>query len=154
MINSLILIGCNQEKDAINAFNDGDYETALVLWQQRAQDNDNVAQNYLGIHYHLGLGVDQNIRKAVEWYELAAKAGNPEAQRNLGSLYESGKLGKRDFEEAYVWLYAAYQQGNVHAAKTLETISGQLSPGRVRKLKQRAAPYIVNDIVDPENDDY
>lgn len=150
----MALTACSQEKDPIKAFNNGDYETAFMLWQHRVQHKDNIAQNYLGIHYHLGLGVEQNILKAVEWYELSAKAGNPDAQRNLGSLYESGRLGKRDFEEAYVWLYAAYQQGNKQAAKTLKTISGQLSPGRVRKLKQRAAPYIVNDIVDPENDDF
>ena len=138
----------------MQSFNTGDYESSFELWKSMAEKGDSTAQNYLGIQYYLGLGVERDINQAFHWYETSAKAGNPEAQKNLGALYESGLLGNRDFESAYVWLYAAYKQGNVNAAKTLASISGQLSPGRVRKLKQISIQYVLSDIVDPESDDF
>ncbi len=150
----IVLTGCNNEVDPKQAFDQGDYATSFRLWKEQAKMGDSTAQNYLGIQYYLGLGVRRDIRQALKWYELSAKSGNPEAQRNLGVLYESGVLGNRDFEQAYVWLYAAYKQGNMNAAKTLDAISGQLSPGRIRKLKPISMKYVLNNIVDPENDDF
>ncbi|GJM05608.1 MAG: hypothetical protein DHS20C09_16040 [marine bacterium B5-7] len=150
----VFLSACSDELDPLQTFNAGNYETSFTLWKELADRGDNTAQNYLGIQYYLGLGVERNIKQAFHWYETSAKAGNPEAQRNLGAMYESGVLGNRDFEKAYIWLYAAYKQGNSNAAKTLESISGQLSPGRVRKLKKLSIQYVLNDIVDPERDDF
>ncbi len=150
----LMLSACSQHEDAETAFYEGDYATSFTLWKEQAERDDSNAQNYLGIQYYLGLGVERDINKAFYWYEKSAKAGNPEAQRNLGAIYESGELGNRDFEQAYIWLYAAYKQGNGNAEKLLEAIAGQLSPGRVRKLKQVSLQYILDDRVDPENDDF
>jgi len=145
---------CSYESDPLDAFNSGNYKQSFSLWKNRADTGDNTAQNYIGIHYYLGLGVEQNIKQSFYWYEKSAKSGNSDAQRNLGALYESGALGQRDFENAYLWLYASYKQGNTNASKTLQTISGQLSPGRVHMLKQRAKQYVLHDKVDPEYDDF
>ena len=150
----LLLTACGNEDDALTAFNAGNYDRAFELWKARAENGDIIAQNYLAIHYRLGLGVKADLQEAVRWYESAAKQGNPDAQKNLGMLYISHKLGNPNFEEAYIWLFAAYQQGNDNAAKGLETISGQLSPNRVQLLKQKSLQDIVNDVVDPENDDF
>lgn len=136
------------------AFEKGQYETALRLWRELADHGDPEAQNYLGIQYYLGLGVDRDYRLAQQWYELAATNGYANAQRNLGQLYESGKLGARDFEMAYIWLFAAYQQGNSHAGNTLATLVNKLSPNNKRLLKKKARQYILNDVADPEDDDY
>ena len=145
---------CGYENDPQKAFEAGDYETSFKLWKVLAEQGDSEAQNYIGIHYHIGGGVERDVEQAFNWYEKAAKGGNRDAQRNLGALYESGVLGNRDFEQAYIWLYAAYKQGNENSAKLLEAISGQLSPGRVRKLKQVSLQYVLNNVVDPENDDF
>ena len=150
----LFVFACSQEQGAEQAFNDGDYHRAFNLWMPRAREGDSEAQNRIGMMYYLGLGVEQDYKKASEWYRRAAKAGHPGAQRDLGLMYESGRLGKRDFERAYMWLYAAYQQGNKNSRAALDMISGQLSPNKVRLLKQEVKQYIINDIVDPEDDDY
>ena len=39
-----------------------------------------------GCHVWGGIGVTQDIGKAVKWYKLAADQGNSEAQTNLGKL--------------------------------------------------------------------
>ena len=53
------------------------------LFHEQATKGDTEAQNYLGIHYSLGLSVERDYKKAHEWYKKAAKAGNPYAQRNV-----------------------------------------------------------------------
>ena len=150
----IILPGCSKNDDPLIAFYSGDYDRSLQIWNSRAKNGDDSAQNYLGIHYHLGLGVDRDINQSFYWYDLASKSGNPDAQNNLGMLYVSGELGNPDFEQAYIWLFASYQQGNKNAHKGLQSISGQLSPNRVQLLKEESLKYVINDIIDPENDDF
>ncbi len=150
----ILVSACSIEVDPFKAFNAGDYGTSYQLWKELAEEGNSTAQNYLGIHYYLGLGVERDIKQSFYWYEKSARAGNADAQRNLGALYESGMLGNRDFESAFIWLYASYKQGNLHAAKILESISGQLSPGRVQVSKEQAIQYVLNNVVDPENDDF
>lgn len=151
---SLFIPGCSQDHGPEQAFREGDYQRAFQLWLPMAEAGNSEAQNRIGMLYYLGLGVEQDFTRASEWYMRAAKAGHPGAQRDLGLMYESGRLGRRDFEKAYMWLYAAYQQGNENSRPVLEMISGQLSPNKVRLLKQEVKQYIFNDIVDPEDDDY
>lgn len=148
------LYACIASDSPEQAFAAGDYGAAFRLWQERAEDGDTDAWYRIGILYYLGLGVKRNNHKAHQWILRAARSGHPSAQRDLGLMYESGRTGKRDMENAYMWLYAAYQQGNRNAEPALQMLSGQLSPNRVRQLKQTVRPYIRNDIVDPEDDDY
>lgn len=91
----IILGACSKsaEDDPVLAFKQGDYETAYILWEPLAHDGDAEAQNYLGMLYYLGLGVQKDYHKAVKWYELAGKAGHPGAQRDLGLMYYSGRAG-------------------------------------------------------------
>ena len=44
----------------------------------------------LGRFYEQGVGVSRNYTKAMEWYDKAAKAGQPEGYYNLGVCYEIG----------------------------------------------------------------
>ncbi len=150
-----LMCGCAEEPDdPAQAFAEGDYRTAFVLWQPLAEKGDVEAQHRLGMMYYLGYAVQQSNMKAFEWYLRAARAGHPGAQRDLGLMYESGRLGTRDFEQAYLWLFAAYQQGNPNASQALHMIAGQLSPNRVQVLKNEARAYIRNDVIDPEDDDF
>jgi TPR repeat protein len=151
----IMLCVCSETPaDPMQAYTQGDYATAYQLWKPLALAGDADAQNYIGMLYYLGLGTEKDYHEAARWYELAARAGHPGAQRDLGLMYESGRLGQRDFEMAYLWLFAAYQQGNPNASQVLDMLAGQLSPNRVRVLKQKARLYIKNDVVDPEDDDY
>lgn len=149
-----ILYACKANDSPEQAFAAGDYGTAFNMWQERADAGETNACYRLGVLYYLGFGTEQNNHRAYQWFLRAARSGHPSAQRDLGLMYESGRAGKRDLENAYMWLYAAYQQGNRNAEPALQMLSGQLSPNRVRRLKQTVRPYIRNDIVDPEDDDY
>ena len=47
-----------------------------------------------------GYGVPRNFAKALQWYQLAAKAGDREAQYSLGLMYLDGRGVARDEKTA------------------------------------------------------
>ncbi len=150
----LVLLSCGEEIDPKIAFQKGDYASALPIWKLRVEQNDLEAQNFLGIHYLLGLGVKRDFSQAKKWYERAAIAGHPDAQRNLGMMYESGRGLARDFEEAYIWLYAAYRQGHPRAAASLQSLVAKLSPNSKILLRKKARKYIKKDVLGADADDF
>ena len=150
----LVLFSCAEEVDPRLSFEKGDYAKAFPIWKVRAEQDDQEAQNYLGIHYLLGLGVKRNFVLAKKWYEKAAKSGHSDAQRNLGVMYESGHGLTRDLESAYIWLYAAYRQGHPRAAATLQSLVTKLSPNNKIALRKKARKYIVEDVLGPEAGDF
>lgn len=48
------------------------------------------AQYYLGKMYHLGQGIAQNFKLALEWYTKSANQENPLAQYDISMLYIKG----------------------------------------------------------------
>ena len=143
----LLLMACGSDIDAKTAFDKGDYETAFKLWKPLAEKGDAEAQNYLGILYYLGFGVNRDYSKAVQWYEKAARAGNPDAQRNYGDMLHFGRGIKKNNYLAYKWYFAASQQGNKSAGKQIEVIaaSGNLSPNQQMHAKIEANEFILDE---------
>ena len=50
--------------------------------------------------YNRGQGVDVNYKKAIEWYEKAAKQGDADAQSNLGDIYTPGAADDVNWQKA------------------------------------------------------
>ena len=67
-----------------------DYQEAVKWFRRAAEQNDPVAQCYLGVCYMTGAGVPQEYSEAARWLREAAEQGDPAAQFNLGLLYETG----------------------------------------------------------------
>ncbi|MCC7410632.1 MAG: sel1 repeat family protein [Gammaproteobacteria bacterium] len=132
----VIAFGCGRRTDPEAAFRRGDYETAFSLWQPRAAAGDPVAQNYLGIHYQLGLGVDRDATAAARWYRRAAVAGNADAQRNLGTLYQLGLGLPKDNQRAYGWYHFAADQGNRVAQAYIVAMTGVLTPNQIVQARE------------------
>ena len=122
---SLLLIACSQTDDPLALFAAGDYKKSYAIWMTRAGQGDAEAQNYIAIHYYLGLGQRRDFQKALAWFEKAAKKGFADAQYNLGGMYENGEYVKKDYFQAYMWLFAAHNNGNPHAAKRLIAIASE-----------------------------
>ena len=58
----------------------------IETYTSLATNNDAVAQLILGECYYFGWGVEQDYKKAVEWYEKAAMQGNEKAKEYLDKL--------------------------------------------------------------------
>lgn len=58
------------------------------------------SQDFLGGFYEKGLGVEKDIKKAIEWYIKAHKQGYVNSTRRLGILYYQGIEVKKDYKKA------------------------------------------------------
>ena len=63
--------------EAQDAFDRGEFVTALNLFDALAEGGDAQAQYQLGMMYEQGLGTDQDIRIAARWYTQAAEQRSP-----------------------------------------------------------------------------
>jgi len=83
-----------------------------------ANKGDAEAQTLLGILYSDGsdgLGVDENLEKALELFQKAAEQGYAPAQYNIGNFYYNGAVVGQNYIKAFEWYLRAAKQGNVYA---------------------------------------
>ncbi|MDO8909262.1 MAG: hypothetical protein Q7W55_12290 [Pseudohongiella sp.] len=78
----------------VDAMDAGDFDTAIRLFTESAEDGLEIAQYNLGVLYFSGRGVTQDFAQAFKWTRMAAEQGHTNAQYNLGTLYYNG-LGVR-----------------------------------------------------------
>ena len=67
----------------------------------------------------LGIPAPENNKEDVDWYQLAAEKGHPQAQFMLGSMHEQGQGFQRNYKEAVKWWRLAAEQGDVYAQNFL-----------------------------------
>jgi len=103
----------------VEAYQKGDFTTALKFWQPLAEQGYAQAQSNLGFMYAKGKGVPQDHKTAVKWYTLAAEQGNAKAQSNLGVKYDKGEGVPQDDKTAVKWYTLAAEQGDAKAQSNL-----------------------------------
>jgi len=106
-------------QEGVDAYERGDYETALKKFLPLAEQGHAGAQNHLGELYAEGKGVPQDYQEAMKWYRLAADQGDAAAQYFLGVRYDEGTGMAQDFQEAVRWFREAADQGNAAAQNNL-----------------------------------
>lgn len=97
---------------AYGAYQRGYYLTALNLATPLALRGDAAAQTLIAEIYSRGLGVRQDIVKAMEWYAKAAEQNVPEAQFELAMLLVDGGEEFGDPDRAYELMRKAADAGN------------------------------------------
>ena len=107
-----------------DAYNRGDYATAVQELRPPAKQGNAQAQYNLGVMYHRGLGVPQDYREAVRWFRKAAEQGSADAQNNLGAMYGNGLGVSQDHREAVRWYSKAAEQGSADAQGNLGVMYG------------------------------
>jgi len=99
----------------LSAYKAYDYDQALILLRNAAEQGHEDAHNYLAHMYHVGLGVKKDLVQAVAWYQKGATLGNADSQNYLGLWYKSGDGGKKDFEQGLFWYKKSAAQGHPQA---------------------------------------
>ena len=103
----------------LEAYERGDYATALREFKALAEQGDASAQFNLGVMYKKGRGVTQDYAQAVKWYRLAAEQRDAVAQTILGFMYEKGQGVTQDYAQAVKWYRLAAEQGYAAAQNSL-----------------------------------
>jgi len=106
-------------QDGRDAFDRGDYSTALKKFEILAKQNDPRGQYALAVMYDIGEGVLQSSKEAVKYYRLAAEQGFANAQNNLGVAYDRGEGVGTDYKEAMKWYLLAAERGNKDAPNNI-----------------------------------
>ena len=86
------------------------YGSRIPVLQKRAEQGDKKAQFQLARCYRLGMNVEKDHEKAVEWYTKAAEQGDPWAQIELGNIYYFGDCVEKDYLKAVEWYTKAAKQ--------------------------------------------
>ena len=123
----------------LNAYNAGDYETALARWLPKARAGDAAAQNNMGLLYEDGLTIQtaKSDLQAADWYILAAQQGLVTAMDNLARVQR--RLGYIEAAESWVKMasdtrlqqaqQAALQQAQQAAVNQQQAQQGMASLG-------------------------
>ena len=140
LLTLIIISACSEIDNPKILFEQGKYKEAFILWESLASKGDSQAQNYIGIHYYLGLGKKRNYKIAKEWFARAAANGLPDAQYNLGVMYENGEFVKKNYLTAYMWFYLANQNGNSHASNRMQGMAEEhkLFPNQIKRAVELA----------------
>ena len=73
---------------ALQAYRDGNYPAAIKIWRKLAANDNPDAQYALGVAYLKGHGIARDPRKAMRWFQMAAKSGHRLAQALVA--YQAG----------------------------------------------------------------
>ncbi len=131
--------------EGLEAYDAGDFETAIEAWRPLAEAGDLEAQVSVAEFYLNGLGVTTDPAAAVAWYRRAAEAGDPVAQLNLGDLYARGLGVAPDPVEAFVWFDLAAQQGKRWAAARRDEMAPRLDSAQHAEAQARIERYRSSD---------
>jgi uncharacterized protein len=108
------------------AWQRGDFATALNNWRPLAIAGDGEAQYNMGQAYRLGRGVPVDMRQAEDWFRKSAAQNNMQGKAAYGIvMFQNGKRA-----EALPYLEEAAGHGNANAQYIYGTIlfNGELIP--------------------------
>lgn len=114
LVSGLLLIGAPARADVrsgVDAWSQGDYDTAVAQWRDPAAKGDADAMFNMGQAYKLGRGVARDMDRAEDYFRRAAQKGHIRAADNYGILlFQTGRQA-----EAMPWLNASAERGEPRA---------------------------------------
>jgi len=89
------------------AYQRGDFQEALKLFQQLAEAGSPPAQHIVGSMYMEGKGTKQDYAEAMKWFERGEKLGDPNSIATAAILYMDGQGVPQDLVKARALLRRA-----------------------------------------------
>lgn len=124
----------------LDAYDRGDFESALREWHPLAERGDARAQFNLGALHFNGQGVAYDPVEAAKWYRAAADQGYGPAQANLAFLYESGQGLLQNYIEAYKWATLAARHGS-ETRERRENLAAKMTADQIAEAQRAAAAW-------------
>ena len=100
--------GCD-EHQSDNEYDSNDLDIESLM--DAAEQGDAVAQYNLGVSYRDGKGIQQDYKKAFDWFKKSAEQGYAAAQFEIGFCYRTGKGIQQDYKKAFEWFKKSAEQG-------------------------------------------
>lgn len=98
---------------------DGKFDQAFILFQQYAEQDNELAQITMGLYYKFAWGnITQDNEKACGWFYKAALANIPQAQKELGDCINTLQFTLKNIKQAsimkttpFYWYNKAFDSG-------------------------------------------
>ncbi len=120
----------------VEAYDRGDYATALKELRPLAAQGDAQAQFNLGVMYDNGKGVPQDYAEAIRWFRLAATQGYALAQYKLGVMYQDGTGVVQNYKQGYMWFNLAAAQGDEDALTLRDLLAEKMTPAQLAEAQR------------------
>ena len=129
-----------------DAYEEGDYATALKEWTPLAEQSEASAQFNLGVMYAMGHGVPQDHKTAVKWFTLSAEQGDAMAQGNIATMYAFSQGVIEDKVYAHMWANLGNSNGNENGKKLMEHLLEQgMTPSQIEKAQDLARECVAKN---------
>lgn len=113
---------------------EGRFEESLAALHPFALSGNADAEELIGVHYALGLGVDKDPERAFEWYLRSSLKGHPGAQSGIGFYYEFGiGMPAPDLVRAYLWYSLSTIGGDPDAEISLEEVVKKMTREEIER---------------------
>ncbi len=128
-------------QEGCDAYERGDYDTALKEFWPLAEQGYPLAQATLGLMYAEGEGVSQDYQEAVRWYRLAAEQGHASGQFSLGAMYVAGQGVPKDYVLAHMWLNLAAAKRVKKAVKGRDLLEILMTRNQIAEAQRLAREW-------------
>lgn len=128
-------------RKGVKAFRHGDYSQSLSLLEPLAKAGDPFAQFAVAVMYDDGVGLPQNLGRALHWYRKAADSGLVESQYMVARIHGRGRGVRQDPAQAFFWFNIAAAGGHPHAARLRDQHAHQITAAQRKKLEAAAVEW-------------
>jgi TPR repeat protein len=115
----------------LDAYERGEYATALAQWRPLAEGGVVEAQYNLGLMHYDGRGVPRDAAAAHAWFLRAAEGGYARAQYRVAEMFESGDGVRKDLVQAHLWFRLAGEQKEADARKRRRKLAKKMTPEQI-----------------------
>ena len=126
----------------VDAFERGDYGTALKKLRPLAERGVPKAQHTLGQMYNEGKGLPRDHAEAAKWFRKAADQGHPPSQFLLGVLYATGNGVIQNKVQAHMWFNLASASGVENAAQGRERVEEPMTSQEIAEAHRFAREWL------------
>ena len=129
-------------------------EKGMRATMGRAQKGELRAMRLLAFAYwNATHGIEKNLTKAVEWFDLPAKADDPHSVVSLGIFYLNGNVVQKDAAKGMVYVTRAAMLGSEHACIVLGNKFSDPVPGQIIHQDNEQATYWYRKSLKCKHDD-
>ncbi len=133
------------KQKAMEAFEKGDYETALRESKLLAKQGDADTLLFLGGRYYYGWGTPQDYQKATEFFKFASENGIATGQHLLAQMYNRGHGFPKDYVIAYMWANISASKDDEDAAKLRDDIAKNMTTEQIAEAQKLARECVAKD---------
>lgn len=126
---------------ALLAVSAKNYDDARRRCESAAKDRFPGGEVCLGYLYQHGLGVQQDLKAATKYYQLAARQGNRGALHSLVEIYSDGSGKKEDRQETFFLLIHYAERGDRQAVIDAQRLRNSMNDKERKDVQKKLPQY-------------